>query len=112
MAGTSWLSAETCNETMDEIIADLPLGIERDIWWRTNRRWSSSAIGEFMTSLWQAIAIIMAVSVISLGVRAGAIVALSIPLTLAIVFPVMEFVEHRSAADFARRPDHRPGVAR
>ena len=45
-----------------------------------------------MTSLWQAIAIIMAVSVLSLGVRAGAIVALSIPLTLAIVFPVMEFV--------------------
>ena len=45
-----------------------------------------------MTSLWQAIAIIMAVSVISLGFRPGAIVALSIPLTLAIVFPVMEFV--------------------
>jgi multidrug efflux pump subunit AcrB len=45
-----------------------------------------------MTSLWQAIAIIMAVSVVSLGVRAGAIVALSIPLTLAIVFPVMQFV--------------------
>ena len=45
-----------------------------------------------MTSLWQAIAIIMAVSVLSLGVRAGAIVALSIPLTLAIVFPVMQFV--------------------
>ena len=42
--------------------------------------------------MWQAIAIIMAVSVLSLGVRAGAIVALSIPLTLAIVFPVMEFV--------------------
>src|SRR5262245_32541773 len=34
----------------------------------------------------------MAVSVVSLGLRAGAIVALSIPLTLAIVFPVMQFV--------------------
>ena len=45
-----------------------------------------------MTSLWQAIAIIMAVSVLSLGFRAGAIVALSIPLTLAIVFLVMQFV--------------------
>ena len=61
-------------------------------WWRISRPSSARAIGEFMTSLWQAIAIIMAVSVISLGVRAGAIVALSIPLTLAIVFPVMEFV--------------------
>src|SRR5262245_34435387 len=34
----------------------------------------------------------MAVSIVSLGIRAGAIVALSIPLTLAIVFPVMQFV--------------------
>ena len=43
-----------------------------------------------MESLWQAIAIIMAVSIVSLGIRAGAVVALSIPLTLAIVFPIME----------------------
>jgi multidrug efflux pump subunit AcrB len=34
----------------------------------------------------------MAVSVVSLGLRPGAIVALSIPLTLAVVFPVMELV--------------------
>ena len=51
-----------------------------------------AAIGEFMTSLWQAIAIIMAVSFVSLGVRAGAIVALSIPLTMAIVLPIMEWL--------------------
>jgi multidrug efflux pump subunit AcrB len=43
-----------------------------------------------MISLWQAIAIIMAVSIISLGLRPGAIVAASIPLTLAITFPVMQ----------------------
>ena len=43
-----------------------------------------------MTSLWQAIAIILAVSFISLGVRPGLVIALSIPLTLAIVFSVME----------------------
>src|SRR5262245_63069481 len=76
---------------MDEITADLPLGIDpvavayQDFVVR-------SAIGEFTTSLWQAIAIIMGVSVLSLGVRAGAIVALSIPLTLAMVFPIMAFV--------------------
>src|SRR5262249_38530962 len=51
-----------------------------------------SAIGEFTTSLWQAIAIIMGVGVLSLGVRAGAIVALSVPLALAMVFPVVAFV--------------------
>src|SRR5204862_4133044 len=77
--------------TMDEITADLPLGIEPMLV-ADQSAVVHSAIGEFMTSLWQAIAIIMAVSVVSLGVRAGAIVALSIPLTLAIVFPVMQFV--------------------
>ena len=42
-------------------------------------------------SLWQAIVIIMAVSLISLGPRPGAVIALSIPLTIALVLPVMEF---------------------
>jgi multidrug efflux pump subunit AcrB len=77
--------------TMDEIIADLPLGIEPTLV-ANQSSVVESAIGEFMTSLWQAIAIIMGVSVLSLGLRAGAIVALSIPLTLAVVFPVMELV--------------------
>jgi multidrug efflux pump subunit AcrB len=77
--------------TIDEITADLPIGIE-PILVADQPAVVRSAIGEFMTSLWQAIAIIMAVSVVSLGLRAGAIVALSIPLTLAIVFPVMQFV--------------------
>ena len=43
-----------------------------------------------MESLWQAIAIIMAVSIISLGFRPGSVVALTIPLTIAIMFPIME----------------------
>jgi multidrug efflux pump len=77
--------------TMDEITADLPIGIDPTLV-ADQSSVVQSAIGEFMESLWQAIAIIMAVSVISLGVRAGAIVALSIPLTLAVVFPVMELV--------------------
>ncbi len=51
-----------------------------------------NAIGEFMESLWQAIAIIMAVSIVSLGIRPGAVVALSIPLTMAIIFPIMEYI--------------------
>jgi multidrug efflux pump subunit AcrB len=77
--------------TMDEIVADLPIGIEPTLV-SDQSNIVRTAIGEFTTSLWQAIIIIMGVSVISLGVRAGAIVALSIPLTLAMVFPVMEFV--------------------
>ena len=44
-----------------------------------------------MEALWEAIGIVLAVSFISLGVRAGAVVACSIPLVLAAVFVGMEF---------------------
>lgn len=43
-----------------------------------------------MASLWQAIIIILVCSFVSLGVRPGTVVALSIPLTLAIVFAIMD----------------------
>src|SRR5215472_17074045 len=76
---------------MDEITADLPLGIE-PVLVADQPFVVRSAIGEFTTSLLQAIAIIIGVSILSLGLRASAIVALSIPLTLAMVFPIMTFV--------------------
>ncbi len=77
--------------TVNELTADLPIGIDATLV-ADQSSVVQSAIGEFMKSLWQAIAIIMAVSVVSLGLRAGAIVAISIPLTLAVVFPVMQLV--------------------
>src|SRR5580704_2786748 len=74
---------------MREITADLPIGIEPTLV-ADQPFVVDHAIRDFTTSLWQAIAIIMAVSFLSLGVRAGTVVALSIPLTLVIVFPIME----------------------
>jgi multidrug efflux pump subunit AcrB len=74
--------------TMAEITAGLPLGIEPTLV-ADQAVTVEGAIREFMTSLLQAVAIILAVSFISLGVRPGLVIALSIPLTLAIVFPVM-----------------------
>jgi multidrug efflux pump len=72
-------------------MADLPVGI--DVALVSDQPVTvKNAIGEFMASLWQAIAIIMAVSIVSLGFRPGAVVALSIPLTMAIVFPIMEYL--------------------
>ncbi len=50
------------------------------------------AINDFMASLWQAIIIILVCSFVSLGVRPGMVVALSIPLTLAIVFALMNML--------------------
>ncbi|WP_374310109.1 efflux RND transporter permease subunit [Methylocella sp.] len=74
---------------LDKATADLPIGV--DVKLVSNQpQVVDHAIGEFMESLWQAIAIIMAVSVISLGLRPGAVVALTIPLTIAVVFPIMK----------------------
>lgn len=76
-------------KVMAEITADLPIGIEPFLV-ADQAVVVGGAIGEFMTSLLQAIAIILVVSFISLGIRPGLIIALAIPLTLAIVFPIME----------------------
>ncbi|MGE0626475.1 MAG: efflux RND transporter permease subunit [Hyphomicrobiaceae bacterium] len=76
-------------EAMITITADLPIGIEPKLV-ADQAVTVDGAIAEFMSSLWQAVAIILFVSFISLGVRPGLIIALSIPLTLAIVFSVMD----------------------
>ncbi len=73
---------------MDDIRAGLPIGIE-PILVADQAVTVDEAIGDFTESLWQAILIIMAASFVALGMRAGSVVALSIPLTLAIVFPLM-----------------------
>jgi multidrug efflux pump subunit AcrB len=73
---------------MARIRAELPIGIE-PLLVADQAVTVDGAIGEFITSLWQAVLIILAVSFLALGVRPGAVVALSIPLTLAIVFPMM-----------------------
>lgn len=77
--------------TMETIKAELPVGIETELV-ADQAVTVDSAIAEFMTSLWQAVAIILAISFISLGVRPGLVVALAIPITLAIVFSVMQLV--------------------
>ncbi len=80
---------ESIKRTMAEITTDLPLGITPTLV-ADQAVTVRNAIAEFMTSLWQAVAIILAVSFVSLGVRPGFVIALAIPLTLAIVFSVMQ----------------------
>ncbi|WP_395448847.1 efflux RND transporter permease subunit [Aminobacter sp. UC22_36] len=50
------------------------------------------AVSGFTRALFEAVAIVLAVSFISLGMRAGFVVALSIPLVLAITFLVMAYM--------------------
>ncbi len=94
-------------KAIDESVASLPLGIEA-VLVSDQPVVVQTAISEFTESLWQAIAIIMAVSVVSLGFRPGAVVALSIPLTMAIVFPIMEAMHIDLQRISARRSHHRP----
>ncbi|MFZ0854742.1 MAG: efflux RND transporter permease subunit, partial [Hyphomicrobiaceae bacterium] len=74
-----------------ELTENLPLGIRSQLV-ADQAVTVKTAIAEFTASLWQAIAIILAVSFVSLGVRPGLVIALAIPLTLAIVFAVMQLV--------------------
>jgi multidrug efflux pump len=50
-----------------------------------------NAVGEFMSTLLEAVAIVLVVSFLTLGVRTGLVVALTIPLVLAATFLAMRF---------------------
>jgi multidrug efflux pump subunit AcrB len=75
-----------------DIKADLPLGIEPRLV-ADQPLTVDLAINEFTASLWQAIAIVLVISFVALGVRAGTVVAIAIPLTLAVVFPMMDIAD-------------------
>jgi Cation/multidrug efflux pump len=93
---------------MNEIKTNLPIGIEPTLV-ADQPVTVDDAVNEFMKALWEAIAIVLAVSLLALGLRAGAVVALSIPLVLAAVFVVMMGVGNRPPENFVGRPHYRVG---
>jgi multidrug efflux pump len=90
-AGDILALGQNIKSMMQAIKADLPIGID-PVLISDQATTVDVAIGEFTTSLWQAILIILGISVLSLGLRPGAVVAVAIPLTLAIVMVVMNIV--------------------
>ncbi|HRL77740.1 MAG TPA: efflux RND transporter permease subunit [Candidatus Accumulibacter phosphatis] len=88
-AGDILALGENVRKEMAEIKANLPVGIE-PVLVADQAVTVDIAINDFMTSLWQAIVIILVCSFVSLGMRPGTVVALAIPLTMAIVFAVMD----------------------
>ncbi len=75
-------------KAMTEITANLPVGIEPTLV-ADQPVTVEHAVDDFMEALWEAIAIVLAVSLVSLGLRAGAVVAISIPLVLGALFMAM-----------------------
>jgi len=77
------------DQAMEDFKADLPIGIETFLV-SNQPRVVHHAVNEFMEALWEAIAIVLVISFLNLGLRAGLVVATSIPLVLAIVFIAMQ----------------------
>jgi multidrug efflux pump len=76
------------DETVARIKASLPVGVDiRAI--SDQPKVVSSSVHEFTSSLFEAVAIVLVVSFFSLGLRTGLVVALSIPLVLALTFLCM-----------------------
>jgi multidrug efflux pump len=76
---------EDLKREMARLRAELPVGIEFE---QVSDQPAvvKQSVGEFMRALGEAVAIVLAVSFLSLGVRTGLVVALTIPLVLAATF--------------------------
>ncbi|RWY71273.1 efflux RND transporter permease subunit [Rhizobium sp. WSM1325] len=81
---------EGLDAQMKRVVADLPIGVDVH---RVSDQPAvvDEAVSGFTRALFEAIAIVLIISFISLGLRAGMVVAISIPLVLAITFVVMEY---------------------
>jgi multidrug efflux pump subunit AcrB len=80
---------EHIKERLARLTADLPAGIETHLV-ADQPHVVEEAVGEFVKTLIEAIAIVLGVSFLSLGWRPGIVVAIAIPLVLAITFTVMQ----------------------
>ncbi|NDK49611.1 efflux RND transporter permease subunit [Rhizobium laguerreae] len=81
---------EGLDAQMKRAVADLPIGVDVH---RVSDQPAvvDEAVSGFTRALFEAIVIVLIISFISLGLRAGMVVAISIPLVLAITFVVMEY---------------------
>src|SRR5690606_8272913 len=75
---------------MDSVIGELPVGIGVHTV-SDQAVVVKQAVGGFTSALFEAVVIVLVVSFVSLGIRAGLVVACSIPLVLAMVFVFMEY---------------------
>jgi multidrug efflux pump subunit AcrB len=90
-AGANLLQfGEALKAEMTRIEADLPVGVGVHLV-SDQPQIVEEAVGGFTRALVEAVVIVLAISFVSLGFRAGLVVAISIPLVLAITFMVMAY---------------------
>ncbi|WP_313348810.1 efflux RND transporter permease subunit [Paracoccus sp. (in: a-proteobacteria)] len=77
------------NALMSGVALSLPIGIEM-VKFADQPHVVDEAVGHFVQALAEAVAIVLLVSFVSLGLRAGFVVTLTIPLVLAITFVIMD----------------------
>ncbi|BCH21574.1 efflux RND transporter permease subunit [Mesorhizobium sp. L-8-3] len=83
---------EALKEQIDRITRELPIGVGVHLV-ADQPVVVEEAVGGFTKALFEAVAIVLVVSFISLGMRAGLVVAISIPLVLALTFVVMQYTD-------------------
>ncbi|MBR1165503.1 efflux RND transporter permease subunit [Bradyrhizobium liaoningense] len=81
---------EALKEEMTRIIADLPIGVGVHLV-ADQPVVVEHAVSGFTEALFEAVVIVLGISFLSLGMRAGLVVAIAIPLVLAITFVVMAY---------------------
>ncbi|MGA7657298.1 MAG: efflux RND transporter permease subunit, partial [Methylocella sp.] len=81
---------ETLKEEMSKILADLPIGVGVHLV-ADQPVVVEQAVSGFTRALFEAVVIVLCISFLSLGLRAGLVVAIAIPLVLAITFVVMAY---------------------
>ncbi|MEJ5863481.1 efflux RND transporter permease subunit [Pseudomonas farsensis] len=90
--GNMQVFGELLRKRMDKVTADLPVGVEVHTV-SDQAVVVKQAVGGFTSALFEAVVIVLVVSFVSLGWRAGLVVACSIPLVLAMVFVFMEYTD-------------------
>ncbi|EEX89161.1 acriflavin resistance protein [Brucella ceti M644/93/1] len=80
------------DKMMDQVTAELPVGV-KVFKVADQPQVVKEAVSGFTQALFEAVVIVLAVSFVSLGLRAGFVVSLSIPLVLAITFLSMSLMD-------------------
>src|SRR6201997_2625646 len=81
---------EALKHEMSKIVADLPIGVGVHLV-ADQPVVVEHAVSGFTEALFEAVVIVLGISFLSLGLRAGLVVAIAIPLVLAITFVVMAY---------------------